>query len=686
MSHFEDDRRSTTSLGEEVGFAVPVDNLILQQLKRIAPPPRAKANQKTVVVGALHAAQVALTSLIKPNDLASKRLAQLDALTKSMVSMYMDEQACDLRQNIDRSLAQHPAWRVLNVAGQLDSSKFNALLFLLGVHLLVAINEGDQVMSERFCDLLRRDLTLRNMSAQELQDVSHSIKGDEKPSWAYRFAREWRAFVLLYESDPQAHLMPLQFNEIVHGQLNNHAVYALRGKREAVLTDRCTSESQLHMALSNQLRLPFTHLLDQKLVLWLVLFSGLTFDHLSAIPTDINEQSLHVDVKRGCLHRSLRTLALDQPDTTLLEAEPAGLTCKIPLPRNLHQYLLTLYRLGPVVETMGDLIPALTIIKSHDLVYPSLSSLRPSWARLKNAGGNYLRQQGMDSLLTAVLTGDFGHTMKSKLYYCNVNASEIHDAAALAYQLLGFDSPVALTDEPVSLGSPLVPTRSAIVKAAKYNSEAIILSRPSRRVRTVAGLIDFHNIYTLSVALRICFALALRNTSCVILPGGSIVVITEKAIGGREGGMPVIVPNCIQQQVSFYRAHCTALLNRLPSYSNNEFTNWLRESPITTLKSCNYRMKVQHVSSTDAIRSVIEAADLSVDVGRKYFENELRRLGMPTFDIDRVMRHEVVGQASMSSDNFDSIDAWSSRVGQVINRIVLDLFGQPLVGLRGGQV
>ena len=80
---------------------------------------------------------------------------------------------------------------------------------------------------------------------------------------------------------------------------------------------------------------------------------------------------------------------------------------------------------------------------------------------------------------------------------------------------------------------------------------------------------------------------------------------------------------------------------------------------------------------------VEEAADLPVDMGRKFFENELRRRGVPSACIDRVMRHEVVGQAAMSSMNFDSQFSWASRVRPILDDVLLDIFGQPLVGLRG---
>jgi hypothetical protein len=685
MFNFNDQRSANDSVNEKVSLAVHVDNLALQQIKRIAPPPRAKTNQKTVATGALHVAQAAVNSLVNPNSIAQKRLAHLKALVEFMHTNYLDEQACDLEAHVDRSLAQFPAWRLLNTAGDLSLGKSCVLLHLVGVHLLVSMHAEEKIMSETYCDTLRRDANLRSMPIRQLDAICYSADKGRKPEWVRRYRREWREFLQLYESEPDAHLPKLGFNEIVQGQILNHATYPVRGQREAVLSDRSLSKSQLHKALANELRLPFTQLLDQKLVQWLTLFSGLTFEHLQKIPINFEDHILYIDLKRGCLHRNLRDLAPYQLSTTLQETEPAGMRCQIPLPRNLCEHLRELQRQKSYAITMGEIIPALAQIRSHDSIYPCLSSLSPSWARLKNTGGILLRQRGMDSLLVAILTGDFGHTMKSKLHYCNIDASEIHAATVHAHLLLGFDVPPALNDKPIGLGSPLVPTGAVILKAATHSSETVRLSRPGRNVKNLTALLSFHNNYTFAVALRMCFALALRNTTSVILPSGQVTVATEKKIAGHAGGMPVVVPCFIQQQVRLYQVHCAALLNRLPQYLDNNFASWLRKNPVSSLNICSHRMLSKSVSSTDAVRFVNKVADLPVDLGRKFFENELRRRGLPTSDIDRVMRHEVVGQASMSSTNFDSIYAWASRVRPILDQVMCEVFGQPLIGLQGAH-
>jgi hypothetical protein len=681
----ENENRSTNSPSEEVGFAVPAVNETARKLERIAPPPRTKTNQRSVALGAVRAAKAALETLVKPNALAEKRIRQLSQLVTGLTDGYDDEQACDLRERVDRSLAQFPAWRALNVAGQEAASDCGSYLCLIGVHLLVTWQDSDKEMSKTHCDRLRSDESLREMSSAEFQSICYVSDEDSRPPWLTRYRREWPTFVHLYETDPSTWARPRDFSELVRGQVLNHAAYPRRGQREGVLTDRCLSEAQMRHALASAVQLPFTDLQDQQIAQWFTVFAGLSFEHLSTIQVSAGEgeASLHLNTTSGLLHRDLRMLAPEQPVSRLSEAEPTSMRCQVPLPRDLSLRLQKLHYASPGASTLGELIPALRAIDSHDVIYPTLSTLAPSWARLKNTAGIYLRAQGMDSLLTAVLTGDFGHTLKSKLHYCNVSAQEIQKAAEEACTLLGFAAPVSRTDRPVGLGSPLVPTRAAIVRAADFSREAVDSLRPGRNVKEICSLIDFHNKFTLAVALRICFALALRNTSEVILPRGQLAVVVEKAVGGRSGGMPVIIPLYIQKQVRLYQLHCTAMANRVLRISGGDFANWLHRGFVDSLKTCGPKMCLHSVSSTDIVRFVEKAADLPVDMGRKFFENELRRRGVPSADTDRVLRHEVVGQAAMSSTNFDSQLSWASRIRPVLDDVLLDIFGQPLVGLRG---
>jgi hypothetical protein len=60
----------------------------------------------------------------------------------------------------------------------------------------------------------------------------------------------------------------------------------------------------------------------------------------------------------------------------------------------------------------------------------------------------------------------------------------------------------------------------------------------------------------------------------------------------------------------------------------------------------------------------------------------MREMKVMTRDIDRVMRHEVLGQENSTSVADDSEFAWIKRVLPVIETLADKLFTQPLFGLR----
>ena len=683
MNELSTKQPTTQTRTARVGIAVPEEYLLIEKLRRVAAAPTDARCTLAVVRGALLAAKQAVRVLVSPNTQCLRYIAALTQLRDALELQYEEHLAVDVQHQTDKSLAGFPAWRLLNAIGQTQADSNGALACICGVHLLAGLAEDTQ-LSQSFCDHLRRDQALTSIADADIKFLVDAISDDRMPLWLPRHRKDWWIFLRWFESSTDDRMPQRAFDDVVRGQLISSSMYPLRGQRQGVLTDRALSVLQLRETTAPVVRSPFNCLLEQQVVLWLTIFGGVSFEHIGKLPIYRGTSSLlSLDIGQGCLLRSLSVLAPEQPRCMSNDSRPASMSFRLPLPSNLHEHLKTLLSANPHAKSIGDLISALHRISTTDPIFPSLASLRPSWARLSNSVGTFLRQQGMDSLLAAMLTADFGHTAKSKLHYAHVEDLEIHDSAASAYRLLGFDKPVNFADAQIGFGSPIVPTQDSLIKAARFIHDQVDQSRPGRNAKDLGALLNFHHQYSLAVSFWVSFSLALRNTRHIPLPTDSLIILTEKSISARKGGLPAIAPPSLKRQVALYQAHCHALARRMPNYQTSSFITWLRAGDVHDIRTCSDKLQQQEVSSTDVTNWVHKAVDLPPDFGRKFLENELRRCGVPTRDIDRVLRHEVSGQASMCSSSADSIHAWSCRTSALIQSVLTEYLGDPIVGLRG---
>jgi hypothetical protein len=290
-------------------------------------------------------------------------------------------------------------------------------------------------------------------------------------------------------------------------------------------------------------------------------------------------------------------------------------------------------------------------------------------------------------LQVALLTADFCHTAKSKVYYCTLRQSEVNAAAAQAYRILGFDVPSETPTTSVAFGSKVTPTVQLIQAADEYLMQKAQKLRPGRNCSRTK-LLCFHNAYAHVVAYRLMVLFALRETAEIPLPSagdGAISYLTEKSSAGRAGGMAAIVTELIAEQIKFYVAHCHAFNRRLGTDCTSKFQHWLNEAvngrtPLQ-LRTCSPREVAQPIRTADVLEQVKNVATLAPDAGRKLLENLLRERGVRTEDIDRVLRHEVAGQEACAGVSDSSEFAWRKRVGPILNDIAKELFGSSLSGL-----
>jgi hypothetical protein len=299
-------------------------------------------------------------------------------------------------------------------------------------------------------------------------------------------------------------------------------------------------------------------------------------------------------------------------------------------------------------------------------------------------------QIGIDNLLAATITGDFGITATSKLHYCSISSMEIWDACRIINEKLGFDAPSTMPSDLLNFGTGLVQTKEYVSKCDTNNLEKLEKARKMGKCK-LNELLDFHNQFVICVGYRLVCILALRQANPIDISADInikedvTIDIDDKSTIGRPGALPIPLTDCAKNLIKLYLAHCKALLERLKKQKGTKKAQkWLSnvvngsdDYLLCLIDSGDLR--VNPLKTSD----VIEAHDdLMKDFGRKIMENELRTHKQLTRDIDRYLRHEVLGQESYTSISDDTERSWVLRMLPAVEKVFSELFKKPVYGLR----
>jgi hypothetical protein len=239
-------------------------------------------------------------------------------------------------------------------------------------------------------------------------------------------------------------------------------------------------------------------------------------------------------------------------------------------------------------------------------------------------------------------------------------------------------------------GTSIVPTYEFVSACDCKNLASLEQVRKMGKC-SVEELLVFHNQYVKSVAFRICCLLALREanpisiTACIDIKEDDSIDVADKSTPNRPGGLPIPLTQYLKELITLYFAHCRALNARLKNAKGIQAAKaWLDEidANADTFLLCTIDTNTLAVKPLTTHNVLNEHPEIARDFGRKIVENNLRVIGIRTRDLDRVMRHENLGQESYSSVNDDSEFAWLQRVTPTLNALGSRLFPSKLFGLR----
>ena len=463
-------------------------------INRSTKPPLDLRAAAAALRGAAHSLHTAYTFLVEPNQKAHALLANVQNLWETFDRIQLEQQVEDLSAGIRKTLTSYPQWRLLAAAGNLDLDG-SAFQFGAGVELALALlNERE--MAKGWTNTFGADQSELLLTPSDLQAALFRSESPLRSEWSKRLKDNLADFAQAFENAPPPPGRQRTFDERVQENWRSKAAFATHAARAAVLDERCLSVSQFHKAM--QQRFDSTVEKDEYLAaIYFVGFCGLSPNLIGEIPISqqTGEQSV-IEIEFSdagvTLVRDYECLAHDAAKPLHIDGIPASTVLRTPLPQNIATCLRRQLSSYPDARHLKALLPQFTNLNSRDPIYSTIEEPTPSWAKLRPTLGRILRQQGMDSLQVALLTADFCHTAKSKVYYCTLRQSEVNAVAAQAYRILGFDVPSETPTTSVAFGSKVTPTVQLIQAADEYLMQKAQKLRPGRNCSR-AKMLCFHN-------------------------------------------------------------------------------------------------------------------------------------------------------------------------------------------------
>lgn len=595
--------------------------------------------------------------------------------------------------------SSYPAWSLLLAL----TEEQQPLRVALGVEIALALLDQGQ-LSTRFCTQLRRDAKKygRPTMGQE-RDIEDLKELGFGRGWLSRYQtldRQVRRRVEL--SDPNGPIRPDDANPQnrfdLLARLKWRFDYPNPKHRQGGLDDSHLTRAQFYRVAS-VVRQQVEKGNAAGFVACMSMITGFTPELTTSLPLILPTRPLHVlglDVVRGCLVLDFRLLFPNRrrpsPQTAELFHRSEDLLV-VPLPIFLADELRCHLADAPGSLLLGDLTGWVKVDSRASLLADEKCKLVSSLARASKSAAAIAIASGSDRLVAASLTWDFSMTGSARMYYARLTGEEIHHGCKLLYSAMGWGEPVIPEIQLAAVGSHCQlndeGARQLFAKLAGLCGE----SWPGRR----AGfdtLMTHHMHYTRHCVALIAFSLGLREVyayrlqSHELLAGQAQITIHDKQGGDRLMAQPVPLNALVREQIRQYAGHCQALVNRLGKLNTAEAASFaaaiglaLRGQGALFLVR-QPRGGVRPAGAANTWGKLPNQLQVPGNIGRHFWQNVLRTQGLGSRDIDRFMRHRVVGLESNTSSQTGS--PWQSfeRIDHVQCQVLHALGVSVVSGLR----
>lgn len=405
---------------------------------------------------------------------------------------------------------------------------------------------------------------------------------------------------------------------------------------------------------------------------------------------------LGLDIGRGALILDLRALFPDGRRPTDLTAalfHTSTDLLTIPLPTFLSAELkrrLAQHR-GAIV--LGDLVDWVHVDHTAPLTVDEDAKLRSSLARASKSTAAMVIEAGGDRLLASAISWDFSLIGSARMYYARLTKQEIFDGCTNLFRMAGWGEPAMDSGSIEDIGSKCVLTDESLSKIFRELSNACRKSWPGRRSK-LSTLLEHHRHFTIFNVALVSFTLGLREASAYhllsrdFLHEQELVTVHDKQGGDQLMAQPSKINQLVRQQIRQYLAHCTALLARLLALDDPAAESMIEAlrgilggtGPLFVVRGPRGGIRAAGSANTWGVFPT--SIRVPANVGRHFWQNKLREKGLASRDVDRFMRHRVVGLENNTNSQLSIAHSSFNRIEQVQLSVLADLGIEVISGLR----
>lgn len=424
----------------------------------------------------------------------------------------------------------------------------------------------------------------------------------------------------------------------------------------------------------------------------------LTPDLTLSIPLNDKHQRykiLWLDVERGVLSLNLNELFPNRMRPAPITAhlfQKSSDVLEVPLADFMVIELQKRYAEFPRAQLLGDLVGWIAVDTRKSLLADANCKLIPSLARASKSTGAFALRCGVNRMVTSCLTMDFSYIGSARAYYARLTGADIHGGCSKLHEAMGWGVPAIAEQSLQAIGSHCVLSEAGVGLVFGHLKELTVQSQPPRRA-TLKTLLEHHAHYTRYSAALLSFCLGLREVKVYRLmaselSGGQVqVLIHDKRGGDVLMAQPVYLNSIAREQVKQYLGHCEASLKRVIGFKEKEAINLA--AMLTrilngqgTLFVFSSRNSTRPAGSKNTWGAMPEQFRIPGNVGRHFWQNAFRESGLGSRDIDRFMRHRIVGVENNTTSQIASPKASFDRIEQVQLKVLSRLGIQALSGLR----
>lgn len=569
----------------------------------------------------------------------------------------------ELAQPLLKRLLPHAPYALCLSAGTLPTDQAQRYWIAIGVEISSSLASG-KIFSKHFANKLRREITPQLFGGRWPPST--------KAQWEESVLRKQKLAAKLFEADGSpdpSDADPLRIFDLKAGfELSRKLRYSPPRQRQALLDRHHQSNWQLQ-ASAEQL-LARAQAGDQTALLTLIAFvAGLSLATTKEMPigTSLARKGsvMALNLDDGTILTDLSRLtpsaAKPSPNATIFR-EASWIAIK-PLPLVVAELLRQFAKEFHYLSTVAELLPEASTSGRQLTLTDDHSAIKATTARFLASAGPTAVGMGIDRLSAALLCNDFSVIPGSKLYYALSAREQIWDAANQLYIAMGWGVATPLVPGLPS-GSHIVPRRDAIIDWLAWMVGEVKHSSSGRHC-SIARLMAHHNAYARFCASVTVWLLTAREakefhfTTYNLSPSASFASFVDKRVGVFPGELWIPICSPLREQLSLWIEHCLAIERRLKKQG------LLPEHPLMTmlkrfkngepvpmfftvdLETCHPKP----LGSADLILWWPESLRFSSDLGRHFWETELREAAIRSSRVDALMRHITRAVESHCSTN-----------------------------------